>query len=115
MEWASEAWLKDEHPPKSGQTPRMDSNTHALLSVPHGRYVIDPYDRERGRPIEFDVKAGATVVVNLTRALIGADGPVLADDKVWQKALARGGPHAFLADSRPLPPDRRVETWFTSP
>ncbi|MCY4744567.1 hypothetical protein NYO99_06235 [Pelomonas sp. UHG3] len=112
--WASEAWMKDEHPPIPGITPPMDPFTHALLAVPPGRYVIDPYDRERGKPLELDVQAGAVVVVEFRRALVGADGPVLADDKTWQKALAQG-PHAFLADSRPLPPNRRVEAWFTSP
>lgn len=114
VDWASEAWMKDEHPPKAGRTPPMDSNTHALLAVPPGRYVIDPYDRERGKPLELDVRPGAMVVVEFTRPLVGADGPVLADDKTWQNALAQG-PHGFLADSRPLPPNRRVEAWFTGP
>jgi len=114
VDWASEAWMRLEHPPEKALTPAMDYGTHAMLEVPPGRYVVDPYDVARGKPLEIELKPGEVVVIEFTRNLVGADGAALADIKTWQKMLTRGR-HAFLQDARALPEPWQVETWFTSP
>ena len=114
VDWASDAWMRMGHPPETATTPPMDFGTHALLEVPPGRYVIDPYDPSRAKALELDLKPGEIAVIEFSRKVVGADGPELADIKTWQKELARGR-HAFLEDSRVLPDPWQIESWFFEP
>jgi len=113
VEWASEEWMRLEYPPEMALTPPMDYGSHALLEVPAGRYVIDPYDQQRGKPLELSLKAGELVVIELSRSLVGPDGSQVADLDTWRKAMARGR-HAFLEDGRVLAQPWQVESWFVT-
>lgn len=87
---------------QNGHNPSLDFGTQALLELSAGRYTIDPYDAERGKPFDIDLKPGDIAVVEFSRNRVGADGPELSNTDTWKKALARGR-HAFLEDSRVLP------------
>ena len=114
LDWASEARMRADSTVHLAITPLIDYGSHAMLELPPGRYVIDPYDPERTQALEIDLKAGEMAVVELSRKLIGADGPELADIKTWKKALARGR-HAFLEDLRVLPDPWQIQCWFVGP
>ena len=114
VQWASEDWMRQDLTLKMAITPSLDFGTHALLELPAGRYTIDPYDAERGKPFDIDLKAGDIAVVEFSRNMVGADGPKLSSIEAWKKTQARGR-HAFLEDMRVLPAPWQVETWFIGP
>jgi hypothetical protein len=114
FEWGKESWFQHELSPQLAVLSDLDYLTHALLEVPPGRYVLDPFDSEQ-TSMTVDLTAGQLIVVNVTRKFIGADEPVLEDLAWWAKWQSDRGRHAFLEDPRPVVPNVFVETWFMVP